>query len=327
MLHPVRDTAPLLGYFAACAVLSFFAASCAIAAEPEGATAFHKNVEPILDLYCCTCHNSTLKKGGLVLNELEADAALLENRQLWWKVLKMTRAGLMPPKGKPRPSAQQLETIAQWTKSSVFQIGPKDPDPGRVTIRRLNRVEYNNTIRDLVGVDFHPADDFPADDVGYGFDNNGDVLSMPPVLLEKYLTAAEHILDEAIITLLQDDGRSVRITYVCQPDADVRELERSIEGDSLFNELRAGAIQILHLEDELVPSGRVGPRPLSRSFRAQMESQSDTSRLELTPRGGFRSQGKAENLVIKGDRMGHVGNIENHLSQARLHVGIHLRGS
>ena len=64
-------------------------------------------------------------------------------------------------------------------------------DPGRVTIRRLNRAEYNNTIRDLIGIDFHPADDFPSDDVGYGFDNIGDVLSMPPILMEKYLAAAE----------------------------------------------------------------------------------------------------------------------------------------
>ena len=73
------------------------------------------------------------------------------------------------------------------------------PNAGRVTIRRLNRTEYNNTIRDLVGVDFKPADDFPADDVGYGFDNIGDVLSVSPLLLEKYLAAAETILDQAIV--------------------------------------------------------------------------------------------------------------------------------
>src|SRR5262245_10012849 len=73
------------------------------------------------------------------------------------------------------------------------------PDPGRVTIRRLNRAEYNNTIRDLVGIDFHPADDFPADDSGYGFDNIGDVLSLSPVLLEKYLAAAQRILSKAIV--------------------------------------------------------------------------------------------------------------------------------
>src|SRR5207302_197758 len=72
---------------------------------------------------------------------------------------------------------------------------------GRVTIRRLNRTEYNNTIRDLVGVDFKPADDFPADDVGYGFDNIGDVLTVSPLLLEKYLSAAEMILDQVIVVI------------------------------------------------------------------------------------------------------------------------------
>ena len=75
--------------------------------------------------------------------------------------------------------------------------GPRND--GRVTIRRLNRTEYNNTIRDLVGVDFKPAADFPNDDVGYGFDNIGDVLSLSPLLLEKYLSAAEAILDQAIV--------------------------------------------------------------------------------------------------------------------------------
>src|SRR5690606_11711746 len=86
----------------------------------------------------------------------------------------------------------------------------------RVTIRRLNRAEYNNTIRDLVGVDFQPADDFPADDVGYGFDNIGDVLTLPPVLLEKYLDAAEAIMARAF----SDEALRGRI-LVHQPSEDV----------------------------------------------------------------------------------------------------------
>src|SRR5581483_6876255 len=76
---------------------------------------------------------------------------------------------------------------------------PEHPDPGRITIRRLNRTEYNNTIRDLVGIDFHPGDDFPADDTGYGFDTIGDVLSLPPALFERYLAAAEKIMSAAIL--------------------------------------------------------------------------------------------------------------------------------
>ncbi len=85
------------------------------------------------------------------------------------------------------------------------------PNAGRVTIRRLNRTEYNNTIRDLVGVDFKPADDFPADDVGYGFDNIGDVLSVSPLLLEKYLSAAEAILDQAIV--IADPPKPTKQTF------------------------------------------------------------------------------------------------------------------
>src|SRR5262249_34615279 len=106
----------------------------------------------------------------------------------------------MPPASARKPTAQELETINRWLDAVVFKTdctGPKDP--GRVTIRRLNRAEYNNTIRDLLGVDFKPAADFPADDVGYGFDNIGDVLSVSPLLLEKYLSAAEAILEEAIV--------------------------------------------------------------------------------------------------------------------------------
>ena len=72
------------------------------------------------------------------------------------------------------------------------------PDPGRVTIRRLNRAEYNNTIRDLTGVSFHPAADFPIDDAGYGFDNIGDVLTLSPMLMEKYVAAAGKVMDLAM---------------------------------------------------------------------------------------------------------------------------------
>src|SRR5262249_19009088 len=100
----------------------------------------------------------------------------------------------------------------------------KQRDPGRVTIRRLNRAEYNNTIRDLVGIDFQPADDFPADDVGYGFDNIGDVLSLPPLLMEKYLAAAGRIVEKAWKT---PDARK-RI-LICQPtDKDSVDCARKI---------------------------------------------------------------------------------------------------
>ena len=98
---------------------------------------------------------------------------------------------IMPPAGKPRPSAAELAALEDWIKYGAFGIDPKDPDPGRVTVRRLNRVEYRNTIRDLMGVDYDTTAEFPPDDTGHGFDNIGDVLTLSPLLLEKYLARGQ----------------------------------------------------------------------------------------------------------------------------------------
>ena len=127
--------------------------------------------------------------------------ALVGNPELWWSVLKNVRAGIMPPAGKPRPSEKEVELLADWIKRDVFGVDPHEPDPGRVTIRRLNRVEYRNTIRDLTGFDFKAEEEFPPDDTGYGFDTIGDVLSVSPLLLEKYMQAAESIVAAAVPTV------------------------------------------------------------------------------------------------------------------------------
>ena len=104
-----------------------------------------------------------------------------------------------PPRtscSRPRTSGR---TLLAWVDQAVAQVDCRQlSQPGRVTIHRLNRTEYDNTVRDLVGVDFQPAADFPADDVGNGFDNIADVLSLPPLLMEKYLAAAEQIIDTAM---------------------------------------------------------------------------------------------------------------------------------
>jgi hypothetical protein len=158
---------------------------------------FRKDVQPILAEFCYDCHGDGSKKGNVTLDEFDSDRALVENRELWWNVIKYLRAGIMPPEKKPRPSAQQRERIEQWVKNSVFGIDPNDPDPGRVTVRRLSRFEYRNTIRDLLGVEFNTEVEFPADDTGHGFDNIGDVLTLSPMLLEKYLAAARTIVEKA----------------------------------------------------------------------------------------------------------------------------------
>ncbi len=159
---------------------------------------FAGDVAPLVEKYCLRCHSGAKPKGGLALDRDKDDAAVLKNRAVWEKVSDNLRSGEMPPAGAKKPTAAETERLNRWLDAVVFKSDCTLPqDPGRVTLRRLNRAEYNNTIRDLMGVDFKPAKDFPADDVGYGFDNIGDVLSLPPLLMEKYLAAAGTIVEEA----------------------------------------------------------------------------------------------------------------------------------
>ncbi len=164
----------------------------------QGATLFHDQIRPLLETYCFDCHGDGAHKGNVAFDEFKSDQSVLTNRDLWWKALKNLRAGMMPPSKKPQPSPEQEREIVQWIKSAVFCIDPANPDPGRVTVRRLNRVEYRNTIRDLMGVKYDTQAEFPPDDTGYGFDTIGDVLTVSPMLLEKYLIAAQKIVDEAV---------------------------------------------------------------------------------------------------------------------------------
>ncbi len=165
------------------------------------ASRFHAVVEAVLSDHCYSCHGDGAKKGGVTLDAFTDDKTLLANRDLWFNVLKNVRAGVMPPADKPRPSAEEILALENWIKHSALGIDPKDPDPGRVTIRRMNRVEYRNTIKDLMGIDFKTEEEFPPDDTGYGFDTIGDVLSVSPLLLEKYMQAAETIVANAVPTV------------------------------------------------------------------------------------------------------------------------------
>ncbi len=162
----------------------------------ERADVFRRQVAPLLAQYCFDCHGDGAATAQVAFDQFASDDQLVASRDLWWKALKQLRAGFMPPQGEPHPSGDELQRIEQWIKTAVFEIDPQNPDPGRVTLRRLNRVEYRNTIRDLVGVDYNTSGEFPADDTGYGFDNIGDVLTISPLLLEKYFDAAKTIVQQ-----------------------------------------------------------------------------------------------------------------------------------
>jgi hypothetical protein len=168
-------------------------------AEDSALGSFNRDVEPVLDEYCYNCHGDGSKKGGVQLDGFQSDADI-RNQKLWWRVMKNVRAGIMPPATEPRVPSEDEKKIMAWIKFEAFSLDPAHPDPGRVTLRRLNRVEYRNTIRDLTGVAFDTLKEFPADDTGQGFDNLGDVLTISPMLLERYLDSAQTIIAQAVPT-------------------------------------------------------------------------------------------------------------------------------
>jgi len=161
---------------------------------------FARDARPFLEKHCLGCHGAKDPKAELALDAFRDSMSVVRQRKVWDNVLKMVSAGEMPPKEEPRPTVAEIEQFVSHVKA-VFDHADRTakPDPGRVTMRRLNRREYANTVRELLGADFNPTEDFPADDVGYGFDNIGDVLSLSPLLMERYLDAAERIVERVIV--------------------------------------------------------------------------------------------------------------------------------
>jgi hypothetical protein len=161
---------------------------------------FVEKIQPLLKTTCIDCHSGAEADGGLALNHFSSTKSILKERRTWEKVIQRLEIGDMPPKEEKTLDAIDRRLLIQWIKSAINDIDcGQTPNPGSVTLRRLNRTEYRNTIRDLLGIDYQPASGFPGDDVGYGFDNIGDVLTLPPLLMEKYIRAAEDISRLAIL--------------------------------------------------------------------------------------------------------------------------------
>jgi mono/diheme cytochrome c family protein len=169
-------------------------------AAPAKADEFAKRFKPFAEKYCNNCHNSNDSAGSVSLDAYLNESHARKDRKTFETVAEVLATGTMPPKkNKAQPTRAERDDIIAYVNDTLTKTDcTAARDPGRVTLRRLNKAEYNNTIRDLCGVDFQPAADFPSDEVGYGFDHIGDVLSMQPIMVEKYMNAAEKILDAAI---------------------------------------------------------------------------------------------------------------------------------
>ena len=175
-------------------------APAAKSAAPTQA-AFDKAVKPLFDATCSMCHSAGVASGGLNIEQYGTVASLGSDRDEWDKIAHRLAAGEMPPKEIPQSDEMKAQ-IASAVKFAQGEFKRQDalvkPDPGRVTARRLNRSEYTNTIRDLLAVDFRADKSFPTDDSGEGFDNIGDILTVSPLLMDKYISAAHVIAARAV---------------------------------------------------------------------------------------------------------------------------------
>ena len=172
----------------------------AISASSGQAQSSGELLESTTDRYCVSCHNDRTRTAGLTLESVDSDAVAAQAPVLE-KVLHKLRAGEMPPTGRPGPDAATTANLVSWLEIQLDRVAADRPNPGAPAIHRLNRAEYGNAVRDLLGLDLDHARDLPADDSGYGFDNISDVLTVSPLHIEKYIAAARRVSRQAVGTL------------------------------------------------------------------------------------------------------------------------------
>jgi mono/diheme cytochrome c family protein len=163
-----------------------------VTAVPMGAAAMPADREHMLQQYCSGCHNDKMHTANMSVQVLHADN-LNANLATWEKIYRRLSLGEMPPRGMRRPPKEQIADFTQWLSGSLDKMAAENPNPGRATVRRMNRTEYSNAVRDLLDFDVDMAKDLPVDDTGYGFDNIADILTVSPTLMDRYINVAGKI--------------------------------------------------------------------------------------------------------------------------------------
>jgi len=169
-----------------------------VKSEPSVEDRYKSEFLPILKNYCHDCHGEGIRKGELDFDDFDDIESMVAERERWKRIRGHIDQQLMPPLDEAQPSRAQRDIMLRWIDDAIFPVDPHNPDPGRVTLRRLNRIEYENTMSDLLGMDVQVKELLPPDDSGYGFDNIGDVLTLSPLHLERFLEAARVSLDKAV---------------------------------------------------------------------------------------------------------------------------------
>jgi hypothetical protein len=201
----VRIIRKNIAFAIACVGVTGFQLSFGQTAAPERA---------LLDKYCVTCHSDRAKTGGLTLQNIDV-TNVPANAETWEKVIRKLSVGAMPPSGMPKPNAVETGALVSYLETSLDKSFATSPNPGHATLHRLNRTEYANSVRDLLGLEVDPSALLPPDDESYGFDNNADVLGVSPVLLERYVSASRKVSRLAVGDPSQD---AVAQTFRTRPD-------------------------------------------------------------------------------------------------------------
>ncbi|MGE0393870.1 MAG: DUF1592 domain-containing protein [Vicinamibacterales bacterium] len=282
-MRPVLSATAFVALLAGTAA---FAAGPRALPGPAAPPAAAASQQALVDRYCVTCHNARQKAAGLLLDQAPL-ARLAEHTETWEKVVRKLRVGAMPPAGMPRPDDAALTGLTSWLETSLDAEAAKAPNPGRPAVHRLNRAEYANAIRDLLGVEIDAPALLPADTSGFGFDNVADVLSVSSGLLERYMAAARKISRLALgdptvkpglqayslpyMVLLQDGRMSEDLPFGSRGGTTVRHLF-PVDGEYSVKV----TLQRSYLDTE--------PRGLSTA--EQVDIRLDGERLALLPVGG-----------------------------------------
>jgi mono/diheme cytochrome c family protein len=225
--------------------------------------AFRKTIQPFLAKHCLECH-ADKKRGGIRLDLFQDERALAKGLPTIEKVADMLRQHVMPPKKRPRPKDNEIEPVLAWLDAFVAHVDRQSSTvPRRALIRRLNRAEYNNSVRDLLGVTFQPAEDFPPDVPGNGFDNSSGTLSISPLLVEKYLAAAEKVARTAVFGA--EPRKPERVAHQPWFAADAFSKNKTVQFD--YDESGMSLPNALHVIQRFAFDGEYTLRCLLRGVR------------------------------------------------------------
>ncbi len=190
----------LLKQYLPCLALTLLAAIVGEPCRAQDATDVTKVIVPFVEKHCVKCHGAEKPKAGLSLHRFKEAKAILKERKLWDAAIHQIESGEMPPAKQPQPTADEKVAFAKSVRAIYVKADTGKPDPGRSLIRRLTRTEYGATVRDLfqLDLDFKPEFELPTDAITHGFENNAEALTISPVLLDRYIVAAQTVAERAI---------------------------------------------------------------------------------------------------------------------------------